>query len=277
MNLLQAFGILLILNAFVIVTIYHTTQKPEGYHHVWLCGLAVMAGFVLLLLDRITEISNPILGSLKAAKEQAIADVKEISEIKTKVEGFGAVVDEYREKLKSLEKSQKDAESSIANIQVILDMTSVYSRVQNDDRQAFDQIEKWVEDKSFRYRAEVEKTYWSIINAHNPPAQFRAIAGIPWAKGIDPNKVSIENISKEYKAANTNVRLALQEHVSTRADFPKKAKLEFFMSAIESEMSLEGLEWASRHFNQIAGLNTKALIIKPLKEWWSQNKDKIQD
>ena len=290
----QFFGLLIVINGIVITGfLFYTTGK---LHFLWLGAFIVVAGVLLLITERIVEISYKGF-NIKAVAEKAIIDARQISEIKGRIETQSATVDlvaksadDARNLVRSLEKKNSDIESKVgkidsdvqksdkvlANLEKMNDFSSVLLAAQNDDAKAYEQLTKWIDKK--------DTPFWKI--AANAVVKIRADAGGPiepgfinidW-KGIDPKSFSFPQITSVITAFLPIFHTALVHEVQNRSDFSKKDKMQFYIEILHSSNSLSAKNCAGKFFIAETGdsnLKWQPFSTSELFDWWNKNKDKV--
>ncbi|MCH8010664.1 MAG: hypothetical protein IIA61_01745 [Candidatus Marinimicrobia bacterium] len=149
------------------------------------------------------------------------------------------------------------------------------SAAQNDDRKAFDQLEKWLLDKNSPFSENAKQAWEKILDIHAQP-WYTSGYKVPWKEGIDPSKLSISELRSFYNDVPATVRLALVEYIWERSDLPKKERMQFLVEVLKNDSSLKVVEYAGRFFTQESGQQLKPLAVKALLDWWDENREKIQ-
>jgi len=175
MNVLILFGILVFFNSLIVTAWWVTGEHPYKVWAVILCGVAIFAGAILIFQgqNRAMVLSNKWLGTIKAAADQASTDAEAIAEIKKRIESQSATVDlvakeatsakelvndlskknsKAEEKLSELDRSIKDGNHAVEELQLYTRFNSIVIAAQNDNRPAYDQLWKWSADRSFPFQ-----------------------------------------------------------------------------------------------------------------------------
>ena len=93
MEFITLLGILLIACALILPFWYLTTDGQFKKSALTLGVVGVFAGCVLILNERITEITINSVGTIKASAKQAQLDAKAITDLKRRIESQSATVD----------------------------------------------------------------------------------------------------------------------------------------------------------------------------------------
>lgn len=269
MNILILLGILIIINTLVVTAWWVLGEHPYKGWSMFICGIAIFAGAILIFQgqNRPMELSNKWLGTIKAASEQATADAGVIANIKKRIEAQSATVD-------LVAKSAAEAQVKLKELTTITEFSKVLAAAQNDDRRAFDKLASYVDDTSFPMRKEAANVYVSIRANHGGPIE-PGYMNVTWPKGVDPNKLSITDLKDIYMSSDSMYHADLVNYVQTRKDIPKKDRMELFIEVLRDDESLNATSYAGKFFAKEAGIEWRPFVIKPLLDWWEQNKDKI--
>jgi hypothetical protein len=296
--MLQLIGVLIIVNSLAIAGWWLSQQKPGMTWCVSLCLIAIFAGIVLIFNERAVEITIEKVGTIKAVAEQAKVDAKTISDIRERIEGQAATVDavakqaadakriseevqkknqQADEKLKTIDEALKRGNEAIAELQSYTTFNNTVLAAQNDDRRAFDQLNAWAEDKNYPFMTEAKQTWINILDSHNSPMMMGGF-NIPWSEGIDPTKLSLEQLKVDYKEGPRQLRVAMIEYIWTkRIDIPKRDRMQFLVDVLRNDSSLRVVEYAGLYFTGASQDKLKRLAIKQHIEWWEKNKESIKD
>ena len=294
---MKLIGILLVLNSILVSAWWIMTHGTHKIALLTLCSLAVFAGLVLLLSDRITELTMKGIGTIKAAANQATADANVVAELKTRVESQSATVDlvakeaadakqlvnalseknsKAEEKLSELDKSINHGNLAVKELQLYTQFHSTVLAAQNDNRQAYDRLLAWSKDSSFQFQKASAQAAQTIMDQHNSPMAISNVS-VPWNEGIDPQKLSLSQLQQNFTSAPPHIRRRILEFVWTkRTDMPKPDRLQFLVDVLRSDESLLVVEYAGRYFKDGTRDNLKPLAIEQHLEWWKENKDTIE-
>jgi hypothetical protein len=259
-------------------------------------SLATFAGAFLVLEDRVTELSIKNVGTIKAAAEQAVLDAKQIAEIRKRIEAQSAAVELVakeateakrlsedlsqksqlaEKKLTELDQALNKASGTLSEIQQTMEFITTVSLAQSDDK-SFDKLKSLADDKSNQFYLRAGQAWVTILDQHSAPF-FTAGFTFPWVEGVDPSKLTLQDLREGYDSLLPQLKPALLEYIWNRQDFPKKDKIGFLADVLKSEQSLKALEYAGRYFTQGAGLQLKPLAVEVMLDWWAKNQNNIQE
>lgn len=292
--MLQAFGILVIINALVITGWWINSGHVNTAGAIVLCTVAVFVGLALLFSDRVTELTVKNIGTIKAAAKQAVVDANDISQLKKRIEDHSATVDhiaedvknaeglikevarknsEAEERLLALDKALEAGKKAVAELQSYSYFSSTVLAAQHDDRRAYERLWSWHQDGDSPFQKPAGNAIQTILNEHEPTIR-REFTAIDWMSAADPNKLTLEELRVAYQQAPLDRRLAILGFTwKKRIDIPKKDRLEFLADVLRSDMSLRVLEYAGRYFEEGTHDKYKPLAYQAHLKWWAENRD----
>ena len=294
---MKIIGILLVLNSIAITGWWVGTHGSHKFGVITVCLIAVFAGLVLILNERITEITVKGVGSISASAEQAQTDAEAISQVKTRVETQSATVDlvadkatkaqelseevakqnkKAEEKLATLDSAIGKAKNSLEELESTTEFTTTVVAAQNDDRDAFDQLEKWAKDACFRFSVKAGQAWHTILDDHSKPYHMSGFE-FPWPEGFDPSELTLSQLEQQFSETLTHLKPALLEYIWKRNDFPKKDRLSFMMNVMKTDKSLKVVEYAGIHFTSGTSQEIKPIAVEHLSKWWDENKSSFED
>lgn len=267
-------------------------------------SLVLCAGLVLILSDRITELTIPGVGTIRTVTEQAIIDAKtvadikdQVSSIKTRVENGSATVDlvaseatkakemselvaaqskEASQKLETLNAALREANGALDKLKANNDFQSLILAAQNDDRLSFDKLSAIAEDKSNQFNNLAARAWETIFDAHSGPMSLSGFT-MPWAPGIDPSKLTFHDLTEVFKSIPAGMKPALLEYIWHRTDISELSRLDFMMNVMKTDSSLTAVEYAGRYFTEGTGQKIKAMALAVLAPWWDEHRKEFLD
>jgi seryl-tRNA synthetase len=294
---MKLIGILLVLNGIALTAWWVTTNGTHKASVITVCTIAVFAGLALILQDRITELTVKGVGSIKAAVEKAESDAEAIDSLKSRVESQSATVDlvaqeaskakklseevakkneRAEKKLDTLDESIAKAKSTLSSLESVTEYTMTVVAAQNDDRKAFDKLKAWSEDKNHPFRERAQQAWTSVFESHNKPYSVSGFK-VPWVEGFDPSKLSLHDLANQYWNAPAQLKPALLEYIWNRNDLPKIDRLDFLMKVMETDESLNAVEYAGRHFTSGTEQKIKPLAVDYLSKWWKEHRGEFKE
>jgi hypothetical protein len=249
-------------------------------------------GFSCVLADRITSFSIPHVGSLQAVTAQAITDAAQVADLRTRVEHQSATVDlvasqaakaatlsesvasqikEAEQKLGILNAAIEEAKTAVEALKQEGDFTLIVLKAENDDRRSLDQLWVLAQDPNYRFKDTAQHVWISVVDGHASPF-FQNAPNLPWAEGVDPIKLSINQLAELYNSGQVYKPSVLQ-YIAGRKDIPLIERLDLFVSVMKTDESLICVEYASRYFEQETHQDTKYLWLPIILPWWEAHRN----
>ncbi|MEI6085186.1 MAG: hypothetical protein WCS70_12905 [Verrucomicrobiota bacterium] len=177
-------GVVLILAGVAIAIYWLLTGKRNKPLFRFVCLLTVVTGFLLIVKDRIIEVTLKDVFSVKTVVDQAKADAGEISSIKKRVQDQSATIDlvanealtakhlaeEVAKEITSASVQLGDLSNTLTKANVILSNVTIRAefadlmvKIENDDRHAFEAIGRIGSIEGHPYRDVAESAYLRAI------------------------------------------------------------------------------------------------------------------
>ena len=291
-------GVILAFSAIVATAWWICTGEGSTTSALALCTLAVFTGIVLILSDRIVEVSMKGVGTIKAAAKQAVLDAREIAEMRQRIEAQSAtvnlvareaaeargLVDEVisknqkaEQKIAVLDKAISEGTKAVSELKTFTEFNSTVLLAQNDDRRAYDQLLAWAKRPDHLFHMAAVKAIQTIMDQHDPP-MIRMGFTVPWKEGIDPQKLTLTEIKQTFKESPPHIRIGILEFLcEKRKHFSKKDRLSFLVDVLRTDESLKVIEYAGRWFTDATGEKLKPLAIESHLSWWEENEGAIKN
>ncbi len=291
---MQLLGILLIVSALIYAGWLNKTGPSYGI--IAICCIAVLAGFGFILQDRVTEFTINNVGTIKAATKQAVHDAEEIASIKERIEGQSATVDLVakqaseakdlidnltakneiaEDRLNKIGEKLEEANSTVAELQLISEFISTVQAAQNDNRKAFDKLQNWGNDKNYPFSKNAERAHMAILESHSRLIAM-AWPTLVWNENVDPSSLNYNVLINAYKEIHIDMRQPFIKYLYDRKDISRKEKVEFLINVIKDDSSLKAVEYAGRVLLDMEKLRFKALEIGKILKWWEENRNTIK-
>lgn len=178
------------------------------------------------------------------------------------------------EQLRAVSMELAKAKMTVEQLESLTAFMSLVSDAQNDDRKAYDRLRIIGDDEKSPHYLKARSAYLKIREQHSS-GMFQSYK-LQSLGGQDPAKASFEDFQREIGKVDARARAAIVLHVSDRADFSKKKKLEFFAELIEQDENLNVVEFAGRFFVKEAGLTGSHMESEKILEWWKRNKETVK-
>lgn len=275
----QLIGLLLIINSIVICGWLVLSAKTPFTPTISITLLAIFAGGFLFLSERVTEFTVKGAGTIKAAANRASADADEVAKIRARVEAQSATVDlvaknatEAKQISEEIKKQTNLAEEKLNELQAYTVFNSTVLAAQGDNREAFDSLKKWLEDKKFPFQKSAQQAFQAILDAHASPIVI-GVGNVPWKEGFNDKTLTLEQVIREHQNVPDFIRPTFIEYIWKREDFKKNEKLEYFYHCLKETKSLKEVEAIGRIFASESKLKIKPLAYWIFMDWWEKNRD----
>lgn len=296
-------GILILVCIFSVTMHLVVDKKISIKLAVLFFVVGLFSPFVVANIDALSKLRLRGYGiELEAAKN----DLKEASEIKENIKninkevtGIRNEVEEHREEIsniaesaqhainltekasdKIIETDKKLSEASllINKLEDAAQFMVILTAAQNDDREAFNSLSFCVNNK--------QSPFWKI--AANAIIQIRAQFAGPIEPGYmnftlpsgpNPNELPHPLLVQYFRTTDSLYKAHIIHLVHLREDTPKFEKMEFMINAVTTCESLTATFYAGKYFVELAqdvNLKWSPFNIKPLTQWWEENREKIK-
>ena len=175
------------------------------------------------------------------------------------------------ERLDSIQGNLGNATDEIDKLSLLSEFTVTTINAQNNDRKAFDQIRAWANDESFKFSQAARSTRTKIVDEHHSPFVFGYT--VPWAPGVDPEKLTLPELKAAFQSAPPSIRTAFLEYIWKKENLSKNEKMNFLADVIAHDENLSVVEYAGRRFLEESKQKLKPLAIDEHLDWWQRNKD----
>lgn len=138
------------------------------------------------------------------------------------------------EKIKNVDQQVAKTAESIKELRSLTDFATVVIAAQNHDRAAFEQLKVWAEDKLFPYHEKSAQAFRKIMEDHQP-VFGRAPIDATWREGIDPSKLTLQQLRMAYNEAGNYKNSIIKYVWWQRTDIAKKERMQFLIDIIKSE------------------------------------------
>lgn len=278
------FGTIFALSLLVLLAFYMLQWGHLGEFEVG--ALSAQAKFIKEKKQEIEADAGDI-ADLKRQSEQRSQEAaqilsrlreteREVTEAKSLIDEVSRKNTEAGEKIAILDKAIQEGNRGVSELQVATLFHSTILAAQSDNRRAFDQLWKWAEDSTYPFQKVAAQAFQTIMDQHNP-AMIQGGFTVPWKEGIEPQRLTLQELRAAYTQAVPHIRIGLIEFVwEKRTDLPKKERLSFLAEVLRSDESLQVIEYAGRYFAQGTGNKLKPLAIPMHLKWWDENKGSIE-
>jgi hypothetical protein len=237
---------------------------------------AIIVSIVMMLIS-FTQLMIAFKQKRDASKALDIAKTaaKDANEARTQTVAYAA---EVKQKLTETDSALRKAKENLSNLESYSQYYAVVIAAQGEDRIAYDQLGKLAADNSFPFRVHAYQTYQKIRDDHSQII-FDSKLPLIWKEGVDPNKLTFEQLKQQFSSANQDpyLRRAFLEYIWQRNDIPKILRLDFVVDVMRTDKHLMVCEYAGRYFTQGVELKIKPLALDYLIKWWADNRSKFEE
>jgi hypothetical protein len=264
--ILQIFIFAVIFGSIFLLIFWIATDRPNKGIMFFACLIAVIISLAYSWRDSITELTIKNIGTIKRAAKQATDDANEISKIKNRME----------EIQKQLTDKLDEVNVNLSKLELLTSYLSTINEAQSDSREAFDRLVSWSNDTTFAFATEAKQAYLSVLNQEDGKI-FIKRSTLEWSDEIDPEKITIDQLIKEYwNMQNVFIKINILGYIWKRDNYSKRKKMEFLLQVMIKDRSIKCVLNASHYFNEDAKLNNFSPLINLVKyqEWYDKNINK---
>jgi len=139
-----------------------------------------------------------------------------IKQIQPEVDAFKVEIAkktaEAGEKLSDIQQTVIKASSSMSELETMSEFMMTVLAANNDDRKAFDRLEVWSKDESYRFKTEAKRVWVSILDAHSS-LLVMSPGDVPWREGRDPSKLNLSELEDNFRAAPDSLKPSLLKYI----------------------------------------------------------------
>ena len=140
--------------------------------------------------------------------------------------------------------------SQLGNVESNLALATTVTAALNDDRKAFEQLQRWANDKSYPLHNQAEQSL-RVVFARATTDYLVASFNYPWKPGIDMSKLTISDIQREYPPSSgmSLDKDAIIYAANNSDNISVKDKTKFFVTVISTDQSLDAVQSAIKDTN----------------------------
>ena len=291
-------GVLLLINVLIVAgyCLFATTTDAK---RVWLfAGLGLFAAIILILGDRIATVKVRGVGEITAAADRAVASADRIGAIErdvvnqrdsialisrdavnarddiSRISGFAAAA---KAKTDELEKVVAMASKSSDDIKRVADFNLLLTRLDIDDRPAFDQLIDAAENgaepfRSLATQALVKETTTNYIVGG---IGENALPALPTP--FYPKTATIAEYHEAIDKNTPDIASVILGAFWRQDRFSKYDKLGFVINVLALTRSIRVLTDACRILGAESGLPVDTIHWKRYVDWWTKNRLKYSE
>jgi hypothetical protein len=292
---MKVVGILVLLNVLGLVAYFSQQENADFKRIAGFGGLGLLVGMGILLSERVTGIKVSGIGVITAAAERAIADAKEIEQIRkdvakqgetiglvlrdanaarSKIEQIDSLLASAEARTATIEETARRADEGLTRIQTVSDFTLLLAQAQNDNRVAFNSLVR-ISEQPGEFKQLAFNGVQQVLIDIDPLVSIRINPKIPLEKyGLNSASSSINEFDELYHRIPAYFKPDLLTKIWEAKHLTKKQKLEFFAEVLRTDDSLLGIQRACSLFNLESKLNKNILGTNLYLDWWEANKQR---
>ena len=98
----------------------------------------------------------------------------------------------------------------------------------------------------------------------------------PWAAGIDPKTLTVQQIKAMYPTIPFYLKPAFLEYFWRRDDIPKLVRLDFLVGVMKADQSLSAVEYAGRYFAAGTSQQVDPVAVDYILDWWKDHRKEFE-
>ncbi len=305
---------LLIIIAPISIAIWNVIKsKPVTKDIYYICVISLIIGLPVIMIDRITEIPIPYIGTIKAATEQATSDSQEVSRLRKRIESQSATIDLIAQNATDAKKLSTEAKSlyeELSNKNILADkeLKNISDKILPLELKAdsLSTLTKKTRKEILRTqeRLNIQKLMVaSIAGSRSEYEKLNKIAGkksriqtyansaikniffyFMSEKFLTAYPVLVDDVSKKdigYSVDeviliyhNEDPKRDMQESaINTLAILKQDTAVQEICDSIDREQNLRVISRMTRTLEILTGEKFYPLDINAVKKWWGKNRE----
>jgi hypothetical protein len=254
-------------------------------------------GFLLILKDRLAEVTIKDWLSIKTSVAEATADAKTIADIKQQVVNQRATVDLVateaqtaknlseeasnkvvvaEQELKDLDDSIQKANDSLKKLDAATEFSLIVSKAQNDDRAAFVQLANIGSSSNSPFAQSAKSIADTIIQeVQTGTIVDYSIVTIHWdLYGINPDTDSLQQLEQAYSNHSNSmwVRFNVVKQIFESSRFSELERYDFLAKVMQSDNSLKVVQLAVNLMTPKSNIRLNFMWTDSYLQWWKKNR-----
>lgn len=291
---MTSLGLIALFSAFVMI-IYETYKGKQRGKVYSSAGLVFVLGLVLSFSDTISKITTSF-GTVELLNKAKV-DAGMIEILRSRVENQSATIDLIAKQATSAEAATAEAErqldvtgkklqdvdaalsaanNALARVQQTAELTDIVSDAQNDDRNAFNRLDRIANDdkNQFFSKAKEARDFIFMSTASSLILSYP----VQWKAGVNPIKLTLSQMEAEYEfhsKDNFITRMAIIQYIWSRDDFDLSSKCDFIVRVAAEDQSVRVAVSALKMLAQALSLQITDININTVRDWWGIHEPEI--
>ena len=293
-----AIGIILIVTSIVIAIYWLATGKRNKPLFRFVCVFTAIMGFLLVLKDKLVEVTFKDVISIKTSAAKASADAEVIAKVKQQVENQRATIDLVateaqkaknisedasnkvmlaEQKLITLDDAIQKANEALGKLNAATEFSLLIAKAQNDDRDAFIQLIKISMTNNSPYAQSAKNIVNSILHETETQTVIEDNAvTIHWdIYGIDPDKDTLQKLTDFYSAHPDSVliRFNVVKQIFNASRFSERERFDFVAKVMQTDKSLRILQLCCNLMTPKSNIRLNLLGADVYLQWEANNRE----
>jgi len=193
------------------------------------------------------------------------------AELQDKVKELDAKLTQSRATEEDLRRLLNEARKTVDNVKQQSDFVLTVLDAQGDDRNAFDKLRRWSNDKTFSLHQQAKAAELTILKSHSTFISDAHMV-MNWIEGFDPTTMSISDIRSNWDKVLPVYARAYAEFVWKHENVTKEEKLQFLHDVLgNSRGSMQAADWAAETLAKDAKVKyNPPFDFSAIEEWWTE-------
>ena len=293
----QVTGIILILLSIGILIYWLAIGRRSKPLLKFVCVFIAATGFLLILKDKLVEVTLKDWLTIKTSAAEATADAKTIADIKKQVVNQRATVDLVateaqtaknlseeasnkvtlaEQKLKDLDDSIQKANDSLKKLDAATEFSLLVSKAQNDDRAAFIQLANIGVSTNSPFAQSAKSLANTILHEVETETIIEdSTVTIHWdLYGRNPDTDSLEQLEEFYSAHPDSelIRFNVVKQIFNSSRFSELERFDFLAKVLRSDNNLKVMQLAVNLMTPKSKIRLNFIGIDSYLQWWAKNR-----
>jgi len=211
------------------------------------------------------------ISQIDALSKQIALLQSTISQATAVSEDLKAKTDSGEQQVSTLTTLVSRANATLDSVQSQENIIALITKVDHDDRPAFDQLLAIAKDPTSPYTSIASEVVVTLVSNSGMELEYTP----PWeALGVtNPDSLSLDDLKKLYsKQLRSDFKKAFISYIWTNAKFKKYDRMEFLMSVIKTDQSITTVIHAMELSDADTKIKQNMLNYPAYLAWWDINK-----
>jgi hypothetical protein len=291
-------GIALILVAVGLLIFWLATGRRSKPLVKFACVFLATIGFLLVVKDKLVEVTLKDVLTIKTSASEATADAKSIASIKANVENQRATIDlvateaertkilsedasnklaSAELKLAALDVGIKKGNESLKQMDAAIAFSLIIAKAQNDNAAAFGDLIQISASTNSPFASAATGLVNTILHEVETEVILESESvGIHWELyNINPDKATLPELISFYSAHPDSVliRFNVVQQIFNSERFSERDRFDFVSKVIQTDNSLKMVQLCCNLMTPKSKLRFNLLRASAYVSWWGENRD----